>query len=121
MPTIPQEIAESTQVLTDNAVIVQQFAQGTANIQIPTAGGNLRPLSYWQAWFQTELTTLAQPYVDQIEASTQAAADSASAAAGSASNAAASAGSATTKAGEADSSATAAASSAAGRREPRGP
>lgn len=73
MPTIPQEIAESTQVLTDNAAIVQQFAQGTANIQIPTAGGNLRPLSYWQAWFQTELEAMAQPYVDQIADSTQAA------------------------------------------------
>ena len=112
MPTIPQEIAESTQRLEDNASIVQQFAQGTANLYIPVENGTLRPLLYWQDWFQTELTALAQPYVDQIDASTVTATDAADSASSSADSASQSASAATTQAGNASDSADAAASSA---------
>ncbi|TKJ09247.1 hypothetical protein, partial [Halomonas sp. 15WGF] len=66
MPTIPQEISQSTQKLTDNATIVEQFAQGAANTFIPVRGGTLRPLLYWQGTFQNKVTELAQPYVDQL-------------------------------------------------------
>jgi len=98
MPTIPQEISQSTQTLTDNATIVEQFAQGAANTFIPVRGGTLRPLLYWQGTFQNKVTELAQPYVDQLvqanqvaDSKVQAASDSAAAANQSAQEAAASA------------------------------
>lgn len=98
MPTIPQEISQSTQTLTDNATIVEQFAQGAANTFIPVRGGTLRPLLYWQGTFQNKVTELAQPYVDQLvqanqvaDGKVQAASDSAADANQSALEAAASA------------------------------
>lgn len=98
MPTIPQEISQSTQTLTDNATIVEQFAQGAANTFIPVRGGTLRPLLYWQSTFQNKVTELAQPYVEQLiqanqvaDGKVQSAADSAADANQSAQEAAASA------------------------------
>jgi hypothetical protein len=98
MPTIPQEISQSTKTLTDNATIVEQFAQGAANTFIPVRGGTLRPLLYWQGTFQNKVTELAQPYVDHLvqanqvaDSKVQAASDSAAAANQSAQEAAASA------------------------------
>ncbi|MEQ7870755.1 hypothetical protein V6R97_08885 [Chromohalobacter salexigens] len=105
MPTIPQEIAESTEKLTTNTDIVDQFVHGPSTIYIPVRGGTLRPLLYWQGYFQDKVVELAGPYVQQAE-------DSATAAAGSASTAQGASSTATTKAGEASDSATAAAGSA---------
>ncbi|MDO0945909.1 hypothetical protein [Chromohalobacter israelensis] len=105
MPTIPQEIAESTETLTSCTDIVDKFVHGPATIYIPVRGGTLRPLLYWQGYFQDKVVELAGPYVQQAE-------DSATAAAGSASTAQGAASTATTKAGEASDSATAAAGSA---------
>lgn len=105
MPTIPQEIAESTEKLTTNTDIVDQFVHGPATIYIPVRGGTLRPLLYWQGTFQDKVVELAGPYVQQAE-------DSATAAAGSASTAQGAASTATTQAGAAEDSAAAAAGSA---------
>lgn len=126
MPTIPQEITESTQQLVDSSTIVDKFAHGAATIYIPVRGGTLRPLLYWQGYFQDKVTELAGPYVQQASdaattaqgaastATTKAgeASDSATAAAGSASTAQDSATTATTQASAASDSATAAAGSA---------
>ncbi|SDL77414.1 hypothetical protein SAMN05661010_02508 [Modicisalibacter muralis] len=65
MPTIPQEIAESTQQLVENTGIVDQFVHGPATIFIPVRGGALRPLLYWQGTFQDKVVELAGPYVQQ--------------------------------------------------------
>ncbi|MCK2042574.1 hypothetical protein KZO83_07715 [Chromohalobacter sp. TMW 2.2308] len=81
MPTIPQEIAESTEKLTTNTDIVDQFVHGPATIYIPVRGGTLRPLLYWQGTFQDKVVELAGPYVQQAEDSASAAAQSAQTAA----------------------------------------
>ncbi|MCT8506129.1 hypothetical protein [Chromohalobacter moromii] len=78
MPTIPQEIAESTEKLTTNTDIVDKFVHGPATIYIPVRGGTLRPLLYWQGTFQDKVVELAGPYVQQAEDSAGTAQDAAS-------------------------------------------
>ena len=87
MPTIPQEIDQSTQSLVDNTTIVEAFAQGAATEFIPVRGGTLRPLLYWQGTFQSKVEQLAQPYIDQLVAANQVADSKVQAASESASDA----------------------------------
>lgn len=81
MPTIPQEINESTETLVADVDTLGQFIHGPAVTYVQVRGGTLRPLLYWQDFFQTKVEALAGPYVQQATDAADAAAQSAQAAA----------------------------------------